>query len=213
MASPARPRSAAPDLHSAAPEEFTAGNGLTLTTSAPVVKAALLCLGEVWPGAVAFDVLLAQARARLGSAAGHDVDPARQDALALGKALLTAYASAGEPLVELSLRPPCFAAEVSERPAASPLARLQAESTHQVTNLRHEVVSVTPFDRQLLPYLDGTRDRPALVESLLGRVQRELMQISQEDQPVTDSERARAILAEVLEQQLPKLAQAALLLA
>ena len=51
------------------------------------------------------------------------------------------------------------------------------------------------------------------VESLLGRVQRELMQISQDDQPVRDPEPARAILAEVLEQQLPKLAQAALLLA
>jgi hypothetical protein len=76
------------------------------TTTTPVVKAALACLGEVWPGAVAFHVLLARARARLAPAAGHDVDPSRQDALALGKALLTAYATAGEALVALSLTAP-----------------------------------------------------------------------------------------------------------
>ncbi len=176
------------------------------------MKAALLCLGEVWPGAVAFDVLLARSGRGWGPPRGMTwtrPDKTRWPWARPCSRPTPAPASrwwscrSGRPA-----SPPR-----SARPAASPLARLQAESTHQVTNLRHEVVSVTPFDRQLLPYLDGTRDRPALVESLLGRVQRELMQISQEDQPVTDPERARAILAEVLEQQLPKLAQAALLLA
>jgi hypothetical protein len=187
---------------------------MALTTHLPVVKAALAYLGEVWPRAVPFMALPALARQRLGDVPPADAGAERQDLVALGKAFLTAYATAGEALVALSLTPPVLADRVSARLVASPLARLEAAAgALQVTNLRHEVAAVTPFDRHLLPFLDGTRDRPALVESLLGRVQRELMQISQEDQPVTDPARARAILAEVLEQQLPKLAQAALLLA
>jgi methyltransferase-like protein/ubiquinone/menaquinone biosynthesis C-methylase UbiE len=211
VASPLRPKAAEPDLHAEAPAEFAAPGGLSLTTSVPLVKAALACLGEAWPRALAFDALRDQARARLGSAAA--ADTAGSDVRVLGRALLTAYARAGKALVELSLRPPRFAAEVSERPAASPLARLQAAGSPLVTSLRHETVHLTPFDRHLLPLLDGTRDRPALVEGLVERFRQAELSISQDEQPITDAARARAILAEVLERQLPLLARGALLVA
>ena len=41
---------------------------MSLSTPTPIVKAALICLGEVWPRAVAFDDLLDLARSRLASA-------------------------------------------------------------------------------------------------------------------------------------------------
>jgi methyltransferase-like protein/SAM-dependent methyltransferase len=210
VASPVQAKSPEPDLRAESPEAFVTPEGLNLTTSVPVVKAALACLGEAWPEPVRFGDLLSRARSRLGLAGG---ETAREDALALGRALLTAYASAGEPLVELSLQPPCFITRVSERPTASPLARLQAAGGNQVTSLRHRLVALTPFDRHLLPLLDGTRDRPALLRGLLDLFRRGDLRIAQEEQPLSDLERAAAILDEVLGQQLPRLARAALLLA
>src|SRR5262249_48393803 len=140
VAAPVRPQSAAPDLRTEAVEEFLGPGELRLSSTVPLVKAALVCLGEAWPRAIAFDRLLALAWERLGTAVPPDPEVAGQEARAVGKALLTSYATAGEGLVELSLRPPEFTTEVSERPRASPLARLQARTTSQVTNLRHEVV-------------------------------------------------------------------------
>jgi methyltransferase-like protein len=210
VASPLAPRAPAPDLVAACPDEFVTPEGLTLTTAIPVVKAALACLAEVWPAALPFDALCARARRTPAGAA----DPAaREEALALGRALLTAYASADGSLVELSLRPPDFATRVSERPVASPLARLQAAGGQPLTNLRHRSVQASPFDRHLLPLLDGTRDRPALLQGLLERFRDGQLQISQDDVPITDGDRAASILDEVLGQQLPRLARAALLLA
>jgi hypothetical protein len=76
-----------------------------------------------------------------------------------------------------------------------------------------ELVNLTPFDSQLLPLLDGIRDRPALLEALFADFQQGTLKISQDDQPIADDSRAREILAEVLDQSLPRLAKAALLLA
>src|SRR5262249_14308007 len=204
IASPLRPVQADADLHAEGPVEFVTPSGQGLTTSTPLVKAALACLGEAWPAALPFDALLARACAACGD----------QDAAELGKALLTAYSAGDGSLVELSLRPPPFATAVSARPVASSLARWQAsQGIEHVTNLRHEVVTVTPFDRHLLPHLDGTRDRAALVDVLVGLFQRGELHISQNEEPITDPARGREILAEVLDQQLPKLARACLLVA
>jgi methyltransferase-like protein len=48
---------------------------------------------------------------------------------------------------------------VSDRPVASPLARLQATESGDVTNLRHEAVRLGDAERVLLARLDGTRTR------------------------------------------------------
>jgi methyltransferase-like protein len=211
VASPARLTSEAPDLASEAPEEFTTPGGLTLTTSTPIMKAALACLGECWPRALPFAEVRARAQARLGAAM--DTEGRRPDAQTLARALLSAYATGGTSLVELSLRPPAFTTEVSERPVASPLARFQAANEQPITNLRHGLVRVTPFDRHLLPHLDGTHDRQGLLAALLERLRQGQLQIEEDEKPVADGERAQRILAEVLDQQLPKLAAAALLIA
>lgn len=210
VASPLRPVSPAPDLASDGSEDFTTPDGPTLGTSTPIVKAALVCLGEIWPESAAFNTLLAQARFRIERRPSEDL---AADAQALGKGLLTTYASVGRGLVELSLLSPCFTTKVSARPVASPLARLQAASSQRVTNLRHELVELTPFDTHLLPLLDGTHGRPALIEELFALLQQGALNISEDDHPITDPARARDILAQVLDQQLPRLARAALLLA
>jgi methyltransferase-like protein/SAM-dependent methyltransferase len=195
------------------PEEFKGRHGLVLTTASPLVKAAARCLAEAWPGSIPFDGLLAAAWARLKAGPAPDRAAMDEEALELARALLTAFATTGKPLVELSLCPPCFAAQVSERPVAGPLVRLQAKTSHQVTSLRHETVSVPDFDRHLLQLMDGSRDRRALLDGLLECQARGEIRITADEEPVTDPTRLAQILGETIDQQLPKLAREALLIA
>ncbi len=209
VASTLRPSAPAPDLASHSPEEFVAESGMTLTTSTPLVKAAFTALGELWPRAVAFEDLPALARSRLAGTGPEDL---ADDAAALGRALLTAYASGGRRLVELWLRPPTFAAEAGARPFASRLARLQAAGTNQVTNLRHEQVNLGPLEVRLLGLLDGTRERTDLVEALLQGFHEGEFSISQDGRPVSEIAQAREILGGFIAEGLPRFASAALLL-
>lgn len=77
--------------------------------------------------------------------------------------LLEGYARG---VLELSLRPPACVLRVAERPRAYALARHQAATGAQVTNVHHETVWTTDLPRLLLPLLDGTRDRAALLDRL-----------------------------------------------
>ncbi len=204
VASPAQPVSAA-DLRPGVVEQFRGTDGVTLSARDPVVKAAMRYLAEAWPRAVPFGQLLEEARGRLGDAAG------AEDARLLGESLLSFYAQASTRLVELHACPPRFAAEVSERPAASPLARLQAEKGNQVTNLRHELMTLQEFDRQLLRLLDGQRDRPALVEAMTGLAEEGVLVVQDGGRLVRDAGRLRELMGRAADQQLPALARAALL--
>ena len=73
-------------------------------------------------------------------------------------------------IVTLHVHPPQLAAMVTERPSASPLARLQARSNEEVTTLLHMRVRMPDAEaRRLLMLLDGTRDRTALASAMNGR--------------------------------------------
>jgi len=214
LASPLKPKSPKPDLAGAAAEEFVGLNEMSLTTTDAIVKAALAYLGEVWPRPVHFNAVFTQARSRIAAdAAAPPQAPTDEARFVLGKAVLTAYAGGSNNLIELWLRPPAFATTVSDRPLASPLARLQAASGPVVSTLRHQVVTLSEFDRQLLPYLDGSRTRPAMLKALMDHFRRGKLTLAKSGTPVTEEHRARPILAETLERQLPTLASAALLVA
>ena len=63
---------------------------------------------------------------------------------------------------------PCpFVTEISERPRASALARLQARTLTKVTNLRHDSVQLEdPLVRTFLDLLDGTHDRVTIAREM-----------------------------------------------
>ena len=114
-------------------------------------------------------------------------------------------------LIELHTYRPNFVLELSERPIASPTARLQAQNGLPVTNLYHKRVAVDEASRHLLGYLDGSRDRAALVEALIELERNEIITVHQDDQPVKDAELIRHALAEGLDSQLHQIGQAGLL--
>jgi SAM-dependent methyltransferase len=136
---------------------FRARTNETLTTRDQVLITALRTLRDIWPGSIAFDELAGAVSGDVG--AGVD-----EVGRSLGLSLLRLYVSSR--LVELHMAPPAFAGSVSERPIASPLARLQAIESTDVTNLRHEPVRLNNAERVLVIQLDGTRSR----EEVLGLV-------------------------------------------
>ncbi len=209
VASRARPVSAEPDVRSDKVEHFKVADIATLTTPDPLVKACMVYLAEVWPRAVPFEDLRGEARARLDPGSGPSPETDALDREVLGVHLLHCYTSSS--LVELWLQPPRFTTEVTERPVASPLARLQAQAGGPVTNLRHEVVRLGQAERQTLRLLDGSRDRAGLHTGVLDLVARGVLVVKENGQPVADPARIGDLVNTILSNSLSRLAREALL--
>jgi methyltransferase-like protein/cyclopropane fatty-acyl-phospholipid synthase-like methyltransferase len=164
VASPIRPQDKIADLGSQEVITFVGPEKSSLKIDKPVIKAALVALGNAWPRAVQFDDLLSRAQYLLDESLSAREVRQEEDRRALAEVLLRAYAAG---IVEFHVHPPQFVTSPSERPVASPLARLQAQNGDKIVNLRHHNIKIEDsLGRGLLQLLDGTRDRSALVASL-----------------------------------------------
>jgi methyltransferase-like protein/SAM-dependent methyltransferase len=159
--SSARPESENPNLRNQQVEAFMDKNGAAMRTGYPLAKAAIFALSQAYPQSLNFDQLLKKSLHILGIFPHQEA----QYADALGTILLQTY-EAG--LIDLQTYRPRFISSVTDRPVASPLARLQiAEGRDTVTNLRHESIKVEDeTSKQLLALLDGAHDREALINEL-----------------------------------------------
>jgi methyltransferase-like protein/cyclopropane fatty-acyl-phospholipid synthase-like methyltransferase len=198
-----RPTSPEPDVCSTAAVEFRGDDGQSVTTSNPLLKAALLLLCEAWPAAVAFEPLWAAAVRRAGTGAG-DTRPEE-----LAQALLDLYLSN---MVVLHVYMPDFVLEPGERPLASPLARLQAATRSRVTNRLHMLIELEGVDRAVLRCLDGSRDRAALVGALADTVADGRVELRQDGRLLREPGEVRALLGQALGPTLRRLALSALLI-
>jgi hypothetical protein len=81
--------------------------------------------------------------------------------------LLTAFCYS-EQLANFYTCPPSVAAMLSERPLIWPLARIQADADIDgpLTTMYHENADPDTLTRHLIPLLDGTNDRPALLQAV-----------------------------------------------
>lgn len=150
------------DLRSDAKVEFHGPKGGTLGSKHPLSKGALAYLAERWPTWVPVGELVDRARAWYENHGG--APPAGpHDGPILNEHLLVAFSRG---MIELHAAPPCFVREAGERPCASPLARLRVAGGEPAVNLRHELVALDPNATALLPLLDGSRDRAALLSAL-----------------------------------------------
>jgi methyltransferase-like protein/SAM-dependent methyltransferase len=211
VASAAQPVSDEPDVRSAAAEEFRTTSGVSLTSTDPVAKAAMVHLARVWPQTMPFEQLLTAACQR----AEMPLKTPEQQAEAaerLGRCLLACYTSASPGLVELHLCPPKVCRTASERPAATPLARFQTNLGAQVANLRHELVNLSEFGRHVVRHLDGNRDRAALLALLTKLVAEGQLAVMEHGQSVEDADRLGDILAKALDKELAQLGRHSLLM-
>lgn len=209
IASRAQPATRPVDPRSAEKLRFGLESGAGLDTASPITKAAFLLLGERWPLSLPFAELCSAARSRLGTPPTAAPDPAQaaQDASALAADLLRCAAAN---IVELRARGLPIALDPGSRPAAYAVARQDARTGPQVSNLRHEVVTLDEFHRQLLLRLDGTRDRAALVDELAQLVTTNALAIQQEGVEVRDPASVRSVMGHAIDQALVGFARAAL---
>jgi methyltransferase-like protein/ubiquinone/menaquinone biosynthesis C-methylase UbiE len=104
--------------------------------------------------------------------------------------------------------------EVTDNPTITEYARNQLKyvsETHPwVTNQLHEVVFTDQLMVHLLPILDGSRNKDALLDEMFELPN---LNINQGDQVVTDPERRKVLLSQLLDVTLNKLKMSALLVA
>ncbi len=211
VASQARPSSADPNVTSVTTEQFVAIDGATLTTDHPASKAAMVALNQAWPQAVTTSDLLERAYDLLNLPQSARAERRAQDRQVLCGNLLRAF-TYSERLVELHSYVPSFSTQVTERPLASAWGRLQAETTDNLTNLRHERVEVSGLARFLLPMLDGTHNRADLERLASRPVSEGTLTMHRDGSPVAAAEAAATLDAEVNDT-LGQLARCALLVA
>lgn len=146
-------------------DTFRTALGDTLSTSVPLVRAALRRLTET-PGAIPWTVFEDRVLAEV---------PGDRDLL--GKNLVVAWIRGG---MDVHARPVGLQGPVGERPVADPFVRVTAPGRDSVAGCFHDFVPIDGVDRELLPLLDGTRT-PAealaamqLDDAVRERVRREL---------------------------------------
>lgn len=160
LSSAAQPEGREVDPLSREEQHYRSRRGNLFSTNQPLLKTALALLRREWPRAMAAEELLQVATAGCSQPAG----PEQRNLLA--NLALACFASGS---LDLHARQAPFARWPGARPTASPLARLQAQGGRSVTNLLGATVELDdPLAARLLPLLDGSRDRAALLAAIRG---------------------------------------------
>lgn len=142
-------------------DRFEFDEGVRLSVDLHLCKAALRLLGAAWPASLSWDDLVARAcgqvRDELGPDRAHEIGRLEEALLAIFKA----------GLLEATLEPPPLTTAIGERPVASPVARWQACTANEVTDLRHHMVALDGvMVRKFVCLLDGSRDAGALLAEM-----------------------------------------------
>jgi methyltransferase-like protein/SAM-dependent methyltransferase len=207
----ARPQDSALDVASTGVSTFHGPDGAVLTTSLPLMKAALAALGDAWPAALPLPELLRQSRARLQAAGATAYESEAAAEAALGPTLLSVYASGTPRLLEVFLCPPAVVRGVSERPQTTALIRYQASRQKHVTSPFHETVYVNDLERRLLRMADGSHDRAAMVAELVRAALEGHLHVEKGGMTIQDSDGLQQEFTELVDRHLPLLAASALL--
>jgi SAM-dependent methyltransferase len=184
-------------------QRFVSPGGIMLQTEHEVIKAGLRHLGEIYPRAIPFAELLAEARRAAGLPDG--------DAHPLEDTVRSCFTNN---LVELHTFMPHFVSTVSERPLASPVSRSQARMKRRIPSMLHKTVDLDdPIAHILVQHLDGRNDHDALHAILMREAASGELEIKEGPNPVTDPAKLAPILREALEKHLQNLVKHALLIA
>lgn len=210
ISSPLQPVNKEMNVQAYQNETFRALNGVEINTQHPLTKGAFLHLSEIWPQSVTFDELLSSAINRVSTSpvvqGSSDVEAQKQ---MLGADLLMAYAAS---LVIFRTRAANFVTQISERPKASDLARLQAKAQQNfVTNQLNEPIAVDGFANALLGIINGKRDHVQILDDLVELVRKGQLNVQKDGKNIADNAVLRQTLEPVMKDCLEKMSKAAVL--
>jgi methyltransferase-like protein len=209
VSSLARPISPVPNFSPGAEEAFASGSGAELVTADPLARALLWCLIESQPQRIPFEKLVAEVERRARQGLGFVPKPDQDLVSDLVDFVWQTY-SLG--LLELHVHVPPFATKVSEKPVASPLARLEARDSDVISTLHHRNLRLgDALQRGLVMLMDGTRDHAALRKDLLQLFESGALTLLDGDKPVTDMQTLEKRIAAETEDVLADLARMAVL--
>lgn len=175
-------------------QEYVESDGATLFTNDPGIKAALDALSARCPWTLSRQELVDAAHTRLVSAG---LTPSA-DLAAHIDGLLGVLILQGQANFRLDPVLPDMAGEPLriDEPARRMAELTRGESNASTFNLWHETLMLTPLDRYLLPLLDGSRDRNALVEELVSIFRENPVALERDGVPVSGEAELRDAIAE-----------------
>ncbi|MCA8991736.1 MAG: methyltransferase regulatory domain-containing protein [Planctomycetaceae bacterium] len=184
--------------------------GSVLTTTEPVVKAAMQHLAKVWPQSVPFTELAATARSFVaGRPVPVDTEVMSDASRHLAKTLLRCFATS---MIDLHLEQAPFVTRLAEMPVTSTLARAQAQRGASVSNRLHEHQQLDDIQRFVLQQLDGGTNAATLLERVTAAVTSgELLLFHPDGRKVEESEDLQAVLKDLLPHVVVSLAKRALI--
>jgi len=175
-----------------------------LVSENPIIQATFHALHEHYPEAMSFAALVERAAVLLEK----PLNDAEKHTMS--NALLRCYSQG---IIEWYISPPALVAQASAYPKASQLVRWEIQYSNQVTNLRCEWVTVEDIiGIRLLPHLDGTRDRAALLEIFKqwitsGELDLNITRQQTDEKIELPEEVKQAVLTKMLEEALLQLAK------
>jgi methyltransferase-like protein/predicted O-methyltransferase YrrM len=146
-------------------QEYREGDGATLFTNDPGIKAALDALSDRWPWTLSRQELVDAVHARLVDA-GLTPSASISDTVENLMGVLILQGQARYRLHPVSPGPASALLRLDE--TARRMVEVTAGERQASTfNIWHETHMLSPLDRHVLPLLDGTRDRDGLIDALL----------------------------------------------
>jgi methyltransferase-like protein len=176
-----------------------------------MVKATMTVLTEAAPKALPFTELFERARGRLSSAGLEEDGDIGKEKHDLASTMLDGYLTTT--LLEFHTWQPSFVTVPSEKPVASPLARLQAQTSTAVTNVLHWRVGLHPLHQHLIRYLDGSHDQKGLTEALVAEIRAGTLAATRDGRSIKDDPTLSSSIEEVVVDGLNQLARRAFLIA
>lgn len=144
-------------------QRFETRQGAAITAKTPLLRAALTLLGDAYPASMRPRELLERGARLL---AAHMPEPPELKPEDAEEAFLDLMRLRGLGFVELRAHPMPLVTRIGERPAVSPLTRIEAARGRPVTNALHEPVALDATTAAVVALLDGTRDVAAIAEAL-----------------------------------------------
>lgn len=212
VSSTAQPDAVAPTFDAAAQETFRGDRDAKLTTADPLARALFWYLIEVQPQRIPFARLAAEVESRARRQWGFVPELSQDIPGDLAEFVWLMY-SAG--LLGLHVHVPFLVGRASDWPLASPLARRQARDSNVVSTLHHRSLKLgDSIQRGLVPLLDGTRDRTALLRDLKTLFETgSLTFVAEDGKPLADPGSVAKKIDDGLEELLHQIARMGLLMA